>query len=93
MDANFIPTIRLTIDSMRAEIVSALGIRKSELENVIEEQINRAIKEYPFESEIESTVNRVITNSIEFYFNEGNGSTIIRNAVTKVLDGIFKCES
>ncbi len=90
MDNANMPVIRLTIEQMKASILTHLGIRNSELGELIESQIDRAMEVYPWEEEVNRIVNKQITETIEAYFKYGQGSTAIKEAITEALSGVVQ---
>lgn len=87
MNFESVPVIRLEIEHLKHTIVSALGARGSELADALEDEIEKAVKNYPIEQEVERIVRAQITDGIESYFRYGNGRKTIDKTISAIFDG------
>lgn len=86
MDSRGMPIIRLNIDSMKHQIAHMLGIEGSELEKVINEQIERQLEvlvrqEIP--DLVRATIIECVNNDVKYYFSYGEGSKAIQETIQK----------
>jgi len=85
MNVEFMPKIRLEIDSMKASIIQCLGVHNSELEKIINEQVEKSLLEYNWEEDINNCVQQCIHEAIHNLFNYGDGSKLINKAVRDIF--------
>ena len=86
MDLSRMPLVRLELERMKEAIVTHLGVVGSEYEQVLGEQISKAIAEYPWEKQVSEITHSVITESITSWFRYGEGHALISDAVQTALD-------
>jgi len=85
MRVEAVPIIRLSVESMKASILQHMGAAGSELGEVISAEIDKTMKNYPWESEVSDIVRAEVRRQIEAYFKYGNGATAINAALDKVF--------
>lgn len=87
MNSEFVPIIRLSVEGMKEAIIHSMGLRGCELSEVISKKINEGLDklDFSFESEIKTTIGRVITKEIENYFSYGDGNVAIKQAVSEMF--------
>ena len=81
MNASAIPIIKITVENMKAQVLSHLGLIGSELGDAIESEIEKAIELYPWEAQVKEIVHSAISSSIDGYFKYGDGASIIGDVV------------
>jgi len=85
MKAEFIPKIRLEVESMKASIIQCLGFQGSEMGKLIEEQVERSLTTYDFESHVRRVVWKVVDDAILEEFTTGQSAKRIKEAVVQAL--------
>lgn len=89
-----LPKIRIEVENMKYQIIHAFSTHNDEIEKAVEEQLTKAIAEYPFESEINKVAVGVITDVIKDslldYFRYGPGRVLINDVVLQALGGLIK---
>jgi hypothetical protein len=83
-----IPIIRMEIEGMKANILNALGLYGSELGEVVKENLEKAIKEYPFEEIIKQEAYNALDSAIKNYFAHGKGRELIESIVDGAINGV-----
>lgn len=84
MRAEAIPVIRLEIDHMKHAIVSALGIKGSDLEEAISTEIEKAVREIAvtkIPNMVRETLLVCVQDSLTNYFKYGEGRIAIDEAI------------
>lgn len=85
------PVIRIKIARMKYSIASTISLHNEEIEQIVNEQVERAIAEYPFAEEIKRLsdmfITEVITKAVHEFYNDSGGRDIVRDAVMKSLRG------
>jgi len=64
MRAEFMPRIRLTVENMKQGIIEAMGVRDSELGDVIEKGVDKALHDFPVEQETKVVVEEMVRSLI-----------------------------
>ena len=85
MNAEFIPKIRLEVESMTAAIIQCMGFQDSEVGELIKQQIERSIVAYDFESHVRRAVWKVVDDAILAEFTYGKSAKKITEAVSKAI--------
>jgi len=81
MNVDAIPIVKFSIEGMKAQILSHLGVVGSELGVVLDEEITNAVNSYPWQQKVDDIVHDAIQSSIRSYFTYGDGATEIREMV------------
>lgn len=76
-----IPLLKLTVENMKHQIISHLGIHGSELGKALDKEISRAVELFPWEEKVTEIVFDALNNHIENFFRYGKGSIAIQEAV------------
>jgi hypothetical protein len=82
MRSEFIPTVTIQIDRMKSCISNMLGIHGSELEDVINKQIDRALSNLDFSEMIEEVIREEVYASLKHFFTVGDGKEAIRQSIS-----------
>lgn len=89
-----LPTIRLEVERMKYQVIHALSLHNDEIEQAVETELSRAIKNYPFAQQVESIAYVVITDAIRQsmtqYFQSGEGFEVINEVVSNAIKGAFE---
>ena len=85
MNVEGMPIIRLEVDRLKYSIVSAMGIRGSELEEKISQSVDKAIMNFDFDGEVRSVFDKVMKTEIHNYFSYGKGAESIRVAIKEAF--------
>jgi len=93
MDTSSVPIIKLELEGMKHRIMTHLGVHGSELGDIINAGIDRAIKSYDFDDKVLSTVHEVLNTEIDNFLKYGGGRVVIREAVAKTLNEAFNISS
>ena len=89
MNAESMPIIRLEIENMKQTIITALGLRGSELGEAVQVGIERAVKAYDFDAKVSQIVSDIITMDIDSFFRHGPGRAAIQSVVQNTLEDVF----
>lgn len=81
MISETMPVIRLEIQHMKHAIIQHMGLLGSELGDRIEEEVEKAVINYPWEQEVSKIFNQALNDQITSYFKWGKGGEIIKKAV------------
>lgn len=87
MDGRALPVIRVTLDHMKHEIASFLGIRGSEMSKMIEEAIDTQLLKELDPKRIAGLIDEQIDKAVASYFTYGEGAEIINKLVITELSG------
>lgn len=89
-----LPKIRIEVENMKYTILHAFASHNDEIEKIVEEELSKAIANYPFGNEISKLANEaiadVLKSTIENYFRYGAGREEISSGVEKLLSGLTK---
>jgi hypothetical protein len=89
MDAHLIPRIRLQLEGMKDMIFQAMGVMGSEFGEVVEEEFQKALKSFDFQTEILNASHEAISDIIKYYFKYGEGRDVLRCSIDKALANLF----
>jgi hypothetical protein len=84
MRAEAFPIIRIEIDHMKHQIASMLGIKGSDLELAINEEIEKQMAIFARETlptMVRETLHEAVEAELKSYFKFGDGATAIQDAV------------
>ena len=91
MKQEFMPLIKLEVEGMKASIITALGLRGSELSERVNAMIDEAVKSHDFDKDVTEAAHACITESIHELFQfSGSGRCLIRKVISAEFDKIFK---
>lgn len=83
------PVIRLELQQMKQAMLVALAQYNSEIETIVAEKLEQAIREFDYEGQVrriaDDVLQLVIKQSIESYFRYGAG----RDAINAVIEEMF----
>lgn len=87
MDTRFKPVIKLEINHMKASIIHSLGMHDSEMGDMIDAQVERALAEYDFEGQVTRCVNECVQQAIYeiFHAPEGEGYRRIARSINESI--------
>ena len=83
-----LPRIRIEVENMKYQIIHAFSSHNDEIERAVDEELTKAIQNYPFDVQIAKLANEVITEAIKsalqdfFIYGEG------RKQIEELLKGI-----
>ena len=83
------PLIKLEIESMKHAILHHFNSYQQDLSNCVKKEIESAIKNFDFASEVRKAVHQVISGTIDQYFKWGDGSKLISSAMNEALNKTF----
>lgn len=81
MDAGFIPKIRLDIEHMKGSIVHAMGLVGSEMEESINKEVDKAMRNLDLKYTVQDVISEVVREKLKSYFMIGDGAIAIRKAI------------
>lgn len=88
-----LPIIKLELQGMKYQIIHAFETHNREVEAVVDEQLQRAIANFPFEEEVQRLSREVISSAIkealEYYFKYGEGREVIKKSIIEALDKLY----
>lgn len=88
-----LPTIRIEVERMKYQVIHALSLHNDAIEQAVDTELSRAIENYPFAQQVESTAYEVITDAIrqsmEQFFRYGEGFDVINQVVSNAIKGAF----
>ena len=85
MNMEAMPRIRIDIDSMKASILSHMGIVGSELGKCLDAEIERAVNEFPWQQRTSAIVNEAIEKQLKGYFQYGKGAESIKAVIDESI--------
>lgn len=84
-----IPKIRIEVENMKYQIIHAFSAHNDEIQQAVENELSRAIAEYPFADKIRAEARDVISQAIERsmkeFFVYGDGYKVIDSIVRENL--------
>lgn len=86
MDIRNLPIIKFEIEGIRSTIAAQLGVRNSEFGDVLQQEIEKAVADYPFEAKVREIVYSCMTQSIQNYFSYGEGAKAIKQSVSDIFE-------
>ena len=90
MSESELPLITLKLEGMRYQVMHALHQHQNEISEMVNNELKKVIKNYPFGDVIADVANHAIKGSIESYFRYGKGNKEITTAITKILESTLK---
>jgi hypothetical protein len=85
MDIESIPIVKFTVENMRQQILSHLGVVGSDLGLALDASIKKAILEYDFDSAVRDAFNAEVTVAINSFFRNGPGRDAIHEAINEMI--------
>jgi hypothetical protein len=86
-----LPKIKIDVENMRYQIVHAFSSHNKEIEKAVDEELKRALENYPFADRIRveayDCITKAIHNAVKEYFLYGDGYKTINEIVTKTIKG------
>jgi len=87
-----LPIIKLELDRMRYSVVHAFNQRNAELEEIVNEELEKALENFSYAQEIRKVVDNVlqeaIKRAVESFFMFGGGQQVINEMIGDVLNKI-----
>lgn len=83
------PIVKLTVEGMRHQILHHLGGHHEEISEMVEKEIEQAIKSFSFEHHVVENVHTAIDRGIKEYFAYGPGGKIINSAIEEAMKNLF----
>jgi len=84
--SEFVPIIRLEVEHLKDCVIKAMGIHGSELEKIISERVDEALKTLDYSGMIKEVVTQQIRKELENYFEWGEGSKAIQAAIKELFN-------
>ena len=81
--------IDLTLGNMRQAIIHHLSMASMELNERVEQELDKVINEFDFGEEIRKAAHAVLQDSVREYFNNGPGRQILKDSVYTALGNIL----
>ena len=89
-----LPKIRIEVENMKYQIIHAFAAHNDEIEKAVNEELTKAVQNYPFSEKISQVVNSVIadviTETIKDYFVYGEGRKEISDGIQQLMSGMAK---
>lgn len=85
MDQQAMPILKLEIERLSHTINSMLGIHGSELGEMLQVSVEKAVASYDMDAKVNDVVKRCVDSQIENYFKFGPGA----KAIKAMIDSSF----
>ena len=90
MNSQDYPIISLELRGMKSAIIHHMITYRDELNEAVEQELDKAIAAFDFQGRVRDAINRGITDCINFYFQHGEGRKAIEEAVTTAVKEVFE---
>lgn len=84
-----IPRLKFEIEGMRTAIVSHLGVEGSEVGEVLDEEIKKAVAEFPWQERVSCIVHEALNDEISAYFRYGSGHKLVKDSVEEGFKAVL----
>ena len=88
-----LPMIKLEIQEMKHAIMHHFTAYQSKLNDAVQEQLEKVIESYDYETAIVKAATECIDGAIESFFKYGEGRKIIAETLNEALIKTFKKQS
>ena len=80
------PLIRLEIDNMKHSVLTYLDNYHTNIEKLVEEELERAVKDLDMSIIVRQALSRAVSDSVYKYFGQGDGKIAVDKAVKEFLN-------
>jgi len=90
MNYEAMPLVRIQVENMKHSILNHMGVIGSEYAEALDEQIQKALNDYPWEQEVKRIVREEVTAQIQGFFKYGNGHRAISESIEEAFKNLGK---